>query len=298
MADSLEPKKRLVFSIIEFLREEVKQSHLTEEKKESVEVAIQCLEMAYDLSSVKPNEIEPMNLYSLITEQIKITDQLKLEAEEWKKNGNEAMKADKYQEALKCYTRAIEKNPYNAVYYCNRAAVYSKLDRQQETIKDCQEAIKLEPQYSKAYSRLGIAYTNLNRFEEAYEAYKIALKFDPTNQAYESNLKLAEEKLQQQATASGVGSQLPLDINQFINNPALIGMATQMLENPSFRNVMSGLINSNNLDSPNLEALLQAGQTLASRLNEVDPNFTQNLRRTMHQNQNDEPADQEDKKKD
>ena len=34
--------------------------------------------------------------------------------------GNEFMKIDKYEEAIECYDKAIEINPANAVYFCNR----------------------------------------------------------------------------------------------------------------------------------------------------------------------------------
>lgn len=62
-------------------------------------------------------------------------------------------------------------------------------------INDCNEAIKLDPSYGKAYGRLGIAYSNLHKYDLAYKAYETALKFDPTNAMYETNLKVAQERL-------------------------------------------------------------------------------------------------------
>lgn len=91
--------------------------------------------------------------------------------------------------------RAITLNPTNAVYYCNRAAAYSRLEKHDEAIMDCKEAIRLDPTYGKAYGRLGIAYSNLNRFGDARIAYSKALELDPSNAMYEANLKLAEEKI-------------------------------------------------------------------------------------------------------
>lgn len=46
-------------------------------------------------------------------------------------------------------------NPKNAVYYCNRAAAYSRVEKHTDAISDCREAIKLDPNYGKAYGRLG-----------------------------------------------------------------------------------------------------------------------------------------------
>ena len=91
--------------------------------------------------------------------------------------------------------RAIESNPKNAVYFCNRAAAYSRLDNNEEDIKDCKQAIVLDPTYGKAYGRLGIAYSNLNNWAEAVKAYEKSLKYDPQNSGYQANLRLAREKL-------------------------------------------------------------------------------------------------------
>lgn len=50
---------------------------------------------------------------------------------------------------------AIEMDPTNAVYFCNRAAARSKLNKHHEAIEDCTTALMLDPSYSKAYGRLG-----------------------------------------------------------------------------------------------------------------------------------------------
>lgn len=62
--EAVEQKKHLVLSIIKFLQDELDKSDLTEEKKESVEVAIQCLETAYDTSGMQEENV--VNLLSLI----------------------------------------------------------------------------------------------------------------------------------------------------------------------------------------------------------------------------------------
>jgi small glutamine-rich tetratricopeptide repeat-containing protein alpha len=65
------------------------------------------------------------------------------------------MQAKKYEEAIQCYTKAIELTPNNPIYYGNRAAAYSHLGQHQLAIDDCRRAISLDPKYVKAYSRLG-----------------------------------------------------------------------------------------------------------------------------------------------
>ena len=55
--------------------------------------------------------------------------------------------------------RAIELDPTNAVYYCNRCAVHNKLENFQAAIEDANKAIQIDPSYGKAYGRLGYVKT-------------------------------------------------------------------------------------------------------------------------------------------
>lgn len=76
----------------------------------------------------------------------------------------------------------------------------------------------------------------MNMYKEAKEAYARALQLDPNNASYEENLKLAEERLQSMDGPSGLGSGPPnFDLSSFMNNPALLNMASQMLNDPAFR---------------------------------------------------------------
>lgn len=106
-------------------------------------------------------------------------------------------------------------------------------------MNDCQTAVKLDPTYSKAYGRLGIAYCNLQNFQEAKKAYTRAVELEPNNAGYQANLRLAEQQIQ-----SGSGSRQPqrrilgtADFAQLINNPNVVNIASQMMNDPSFRNV-------------------------------------------------------------
>ena len=105
------------------------------------------------------------------------------------------MKEENYRCAVECYTRAIDLDLRNAVYYCNRyftatdpaewpltlcgpdaenhalpprltwgsefatfpfrAAAHSKLGNYTEATGDCERAIGIDPTYSKAYGRMG-----------------------------------------------------------------------------------------------------------------------------------------------
>ncbi|KAK2086982.1 hypothetical protein P7K49_032889 [Saguinus oedipus] len=65
------------------------------------------------------------------------------------------MKVENFEAAVHFYGKAIELNPANAVYFCNRAAAYSKLGNYAGAVQDCERAICIDPAYSKAYGRMG-----------------------------------------------------------------------------------------------------------------------------------------------
>ncbi|KAG1699450.1 hypothetical protein DVH05_012865 [Phytophthora capsici] len=89
------------------------------------------------------------------------------------------------------YTRAIELDPDNAVYYSNRSAAYLAMgDARGKALKDAEKCIELKPDWWKGYSRKGAAEHALQRFDAARKTYNEGLKLDPDNQ---SLLQAAEE---------------------------------------------------------------------------------------------------------
>lgn len=69
--------------------------------------------------------------------------------------GNDRLANKKFQEAIVSYSKAIDLNKSNAIYYSNRAAAYSHIGQHHKAIEDCKQAITIDPLYVKAYSRLG-----------------------------------------------------------------------------------------------------------------------------------------------
>ena len=124
-----------------------------------------------------------------------MSEEQRKEAERLKNEGNELMKREQYSEALNLYSRAIDLDASNAVYYCNRAAAHSKLNNHESALEDCKRAISNDPNYSKAYGRMGLAYGNLNDHAKSRDCYRKALELDPNNDSYRNNLKIAEEKV-------------------------------------------------------------------------------------------------------
>lgn len=208
-------------------------------------VAIQCLESCFELSQDDDanNPLNNVDLFDLfVSSYVNIKPESKEEAEELKNEGNKLMKEEKYNEALTAYGRAIALDATNPIYYCNRAAAFSRIGDYQKAVDDCNQAIRYDPNYGKAYGRLGLAYSKMNRHQEAIEAYKNALRIEPDNQDYKNNMEVTVQRLEEQQSSgsSNVGGfpSVPggaagfpnlgnIDFGAALNNPALVNMATR-----------------------------------------------------------------------
>jgi small glutamine-rich tetratricopeptide repeat-containing protein alpha len=79
----------------------------------------------------------------------------KANAEKLKQKGNSLMSGKSYEEAIEAYTKAIELDPTNPVYYSNRAAAYSSKADHLSAVGDAEKAIEADSSYVKGYHRLG-----------------------------------------------------------------------------------------------------------------------------------------------
>lgn len=288
--------KRLALAIVQFLAEQKQYGNLSPDAQESLEVAVQCLETAFELSpedatalSVSKSLLDIFHdavASEIPTFPVEATEEIKLQAERLKNDGNNLMKSEQFNEALTCYSKAIELDGRNAVYFCNRAAAHSKLNQHQFAIDDCKKAITIDPLYSKAYGRMGLAHASLNQHGDAVRCYERAVQLEPDNESYQSNLQIAEEKLKQIGGAGGLplgpGMGIPgLDVGAMLNNPGLMSMAQQMLSNPNMQQLMNQMMSGSAQGGGGLESLLQVGQQLAHQMQATNPELVEQLRRQM-----------------
>ncbi|XP_039614602.1 small glutamine-rich tetratricopeptide repeat-containing protein beta isoform X1 [Polypterus senegalus] len=287
-------EKRLAFSIVQFLRDQTRSEALNSDEHESLDVAIQCLETTFKIS---PDDThlavsQPLTdiflnalfkIDSLSNAKISPSPEDAEKAEQLKNEGNNHMKEENYTSAVECYTKAIDLDLKNAVYYCNRAAAHSKLGNYTEARSDCERAIEIDPTYSKAYGRMGLALTAMNKYTDAITYFKKALVLDPDNDTYKSNLKVAEQKQKEASSPTGTG--LGFDMASLINNPAFISMAASVMQNPQVQQLMSGMM-SNAVGGPaagvggltDLSSLIEAGQQFAQQIQQQNPELIEQLR--------------------
>jgi small glutamine-rich tetratricopeptide repeat-containing protein alpha len=84
------------------------------------------------------------------------------------------------------------------------------------------------------------AHFCMNDYADAVSAYEKGLALDPENATMKQSLETARKKVPAADVApSGGGGGMP-DMAGMMNNPAMMGMAQQMMSNPA----MAGMMNN------------------------------------------------------
>ncbi|KAG7470083.1 hypothetical protein MATL_G00135580 [Megalops atlanticus] len=123
-------------------------------------------------------------------------------ADHEKDKGNEAFKANDYEEAVVYYTRSLSVLPTTAAYN-NRAQAKIKLQRWHSALSDCQSVLELEPGNLKALLRRATVQKELGQLEMAAEDLRSVLQAEPQNTIAEKLLLEVEQKM----TDSPAGGQ-------------------------------------------------------------------------------------------
>ena len=122
-----------------------------------------------------------------------------------KDKGNLYLREAKYREAVACYTRAIEADPTNHLFYSNRAMGFIRLRKWKDAEMDATHAIELNSQYCKSYSRRASARTALKDYYGAMKDLKEGLRLEPANKQLMNDYTNVN-RLIASSTGSGSGS--------------------------------------------------------------------------------------------
>merc|ERR1712193_37874 len=254
-------RKLLIASVLKYLKQEIDGKMITPDQEESLNVASQCLAMAFNTT---PDDAEDLPcLLDLLTEAApdrmtkrEATDEEREVANKLKSEGNQLMKDKKFKEAIERYSEAINVQE-SAIYYCNRAAAYTSLENYEEALQDCKKAISFEPDYSKAYSRMGLIYSKINLYAESENCYEKALKLEPDNESYKKNLEIVKEKLKEAPAAMpGMPGGMPdfgqmgAAMEQMMQNPQMRQMAENMMQNPQMQSMMQNMMGQMGMPMP------------------------------------------------
>eukprot|EP00903_Cladosiphon_okamuranus_P012279 g11516.t1 len=129
-----------------------------------------------------------------------------MSAQEWKDKGNAALKAGDFEDAISSYTKAIELDPSNHVFYSNRSAAHLSNDNAAKALEDAELCIKANDSWAKGFTRKGAALHKLKRYDEAAEAYEEGLKTSPGDAALGRGLDdVLKAQAASKAPAGGMG---------------------------------------------------------------------------------------------
>lgn len=166
-----------------------------------------------------------MDVYELYeNSRSSLSDEQVAESEHLKNEGNRLMKEEKYLEATQMYTKAIQIDPRNPIFYCNRAAAWTRIGDYDKSISDANLSLRYNPRYSKAFVRQGDAYFRMEKFKEAADAYQKAIAIEPDNEDYKNKSAMAMQRsLQNIQTSTGMpqNNVLMNMMSQIINNPGM-----------------------------------------------------------------------------
>lgn len=284
--DQNEVERELAIAIVSFLEKKSRASQVSEEQAESLIVARQCIEAAFELPETITDQLSFTagdNLLRTFEASLSEANHPidKEKAIQCKEEGNECMRNHQYTEAYQRYSRAIFFDRTDPVYYCNRAASSLNLGNADNCISDCKKALSLDPDYGKAHGRMGAAYLYLKNRSLAIHSLEKALQYDPGNINAVENLRRArclvenqettgqtESATTHQASESSDDSSHSMpdasDMTNLLRNPQLINMASQMMDNPQIQQMISGMLNNMTVDPTPLTSSQSTGGGVAA----------------------------------
>ncbi|XP_069001507.1 sperm-associated antigen 1-like [Embiotoca jacksoni] len=113
-----------------------------------------------------------------------------------KDKGNEAFRANDFEEAVAYYCRSVSIKP-TVVAYNNRAQAEIHLKRWPDAMRDCQRVLELEPDNMKALLRRATVYNHMGDFQMAAEDVRRVLLEEPQNTAATQLLSQIEKKMKE-----------------------------------------------------------------------------------------------------
>ncbi|EMR64618.1 hypothetical protein MGN70_006552 [Eutypa lata] len=152
-------------------------------------------------------------------------------ADELKALGNKAIAEKKFDEAIDAFTKAIEIEPSNHIFYSNRSAAYASKKEWASALKDAEKTTEIKPDWPRGWGRKGTALHGAGDLLGASDAYEEGLKQDPNNAGLKSSLASVKRAIEQEAggagfdPSGGLGKMFsdPNLLQKLMNNPKTSG---------------------------------------------------------------------------
>jgi len=161
--------------------EENKEEGESEEKPADEEVSVDSTGNPVDSRDYVDEAKLQQELQDLSSEE---KEQKRLEANQYKLEGNNLYKEGKTSDAVDRYTAGLRVCPLScpkerAVLYANRGQMKRVLGLNDQAIRNCSKAIELDPEYLKALLRRAEIYEETDKLDECLADYQKAVELDP-----------------------------------------------------------------------------------------------------------------------
>lgn len=136
-----------------------------------------------------------------------------MQADDYKKKGNDCMAAKDFDGAIECYTLGLKLEPTNHILLSNRSAAYLSVHKCDEALSDAEKCIEVNPQFVKGYGRKGAALFESKQLDESISAYKKGLEIAPGDAALQRGL---EDAMKAQKDEDSTNRQYAQQMNQML----------------------------------------------------------------------------------
>jgi len=142
-------------------------------------------------STTPPSSVPSPELFKLTLAEL--TEESKEEATKIKAEANKAFVAHEFKKAADLYSKALDKNPFDATLWCNRAYARIKLEEHGYALNDAAKAISLDPKYVKAYFRRAQCHLQTLKPQLAVGDFKKVLAIEPHNKTVKQQLEATQK---------------------------------------------------------------------------------------------------------
>jgi cytochrome c-type biogenesis protein CcmH/NrfG len=99
----------------------------------------------------------------------------------WIKLGNVTMDAQRYNEAIEAYGKALELDPDNVNVRVDRGVCYRRIGRSDKAVEHFRKGIATDPRHLMARKNLGVVLAyDFNKYDEAADSFEKYLEMAPT----------------------------------------------------------------------------------------------------------------------
>jgi stress-induced-phosphoprotein 1 len=148
-----------------------------------------------------------------------------MSAQEWKEKGNNYLKSKDYDNALSCYTEAINADPSDHIHYSNRSVCFYNMGKYDKALEDANTCISTKPDWAKGYLRKAMAEVQMDNYDDAEASYTRGLELEPSNQQLKDGLSELQAKLKNPMTKN---------YNKLFTDPR----TSKYMSDPQFKNLL------------------------------------------------------------